>query len=57
MSHEKSYERMYLSTKRDSKESAYTKWLCWDRKKVPGVEAVNKEIKGGRRPPFFIPHI
>ena len=37
---------MYLSTKRDSKESAYTKWLCWDRKKVPGVEAVNKEIKG-----------
>lgn len=45
MPHEKSNKGMQLPTKRNSKESADKKRLYRNRKEVPGMESVNKEIE------------
>ena len=45
MPHEKSDKRLFVHTERNCKKSADTKWSCWDRKEVSGMEAVNKEIE------------
>lgn len=45
MPHEKSDKRLFVHTERNCKKPADTKWSCWDRKEVSGMEAVNKEIE------------